>query len=170
MNGNTIPMKEGDFVFEVMYLRECPERNTRRHCYWKCECGKEFVASFDNVRTHKQRSCGCYRKALIPHNKIYDEQHTMVYSIWVNIKTRCYNPKTRNYHRYGGRGIKIFPAWKNNFIKFYEYVTTLKHYHPEKIGRGMGKRTLDRIDNDKGYRPGNLRWATPKQQANNKSK
>ena len=73
---------------------------------------------------------------------------------------RCQSPKVHNYHRYGGRGIKVWKEW----IKFPEwfaaYICTLPGWDTPKL-------SLDRIDNDKGYFPGNLRWATQSQQTKN---
>jgi hypothetical protein len=79
------------------------------------------------------------------------------YSRWENIKQRCNNPKNTNYHKYGGRGIKICERWQNNFYAF--------NYD---IGLPPStKHQLDRIDNDGDYEPGNVRWATPIQQMGN---
>ncbi len=77
------------------------------------------------------------------------------------MKKRCTNPHDKYYHRYGGRGIKIFDAWLHDFGAFRAYIQTLPHY-------GEPGYTLDRINNSGNYEPGNLKWSTPKEQANNK--
>lgn len=78
-------------------------------------------------------------------------------SIWSGIKLRCLNPRARNYAAYGGRGIIVCDKWKNSFEAFVADVGD----------RPSPKHSLDRIDNERGYEPGNVRWATQKEQARN---
>jgi hypothetical protein len=85
---------------------------------------------------------------------------TPEYDAWIQAKNRCNNYRSENYKDYGGRGIRMWPGWLNNFPAFY------KHIGP----RPSPKHSLDRIDNDGHYEPGNIRWATAKEQAANKRK
>lgn len=91
------------------------------------------------------------------HGQAKDSRRSKVYNAWVSMVQRCTNPNTTHYARYGGRGITVCQEWVDSFEAFYKDVgepPTPQH-------------TLDRIDNEKGYEPGNVRWATRKEQSNN---
>lgn len=132
-----------------------------KNSYWKCicECGKVVIVSYANLMRGKTKSCGCLNKELtIKRNLIHGKTNTRLYRIWENMRTRCYNSKTINFHLYGGRGIKVCEEWKNDFISFYNWAM----YNGYKKGL-----SIDRIDNDGNYEPKNCRWATEKQQSRN---
>lgn len=83
---------------------------------------------------------------------------TKEYQAWARIKSRCYNINSEDYPDYGGRGITMCDEWCNSFMAFYQHV-----------GKAPGSQfSIDRIDNGGNYEPGNVRWATPYQQARNK--
>ena len=86
---------------------------------------------------------------------------TNIYNTWCNMKQRCNNKNYFQYEYYGGRGITVCDEWQNSFEAFYEHVSQLPHYGEEGY-------SLDRINNDGNYEPGNVRWATRKEQMNNR--
>jgi hypothetical protein len=82
------------------------------------------------------------------------------YRAWENMKRRCFCETNPNYKYYGGRGISVFHGWRADFLSFYSHVGP-KH---------SPNHSLDRIDNDRGYEPGNVRWATKIEQRRNRRK
>ena len=86
-----------------------------------------------------------------------------LFKVWANIKAKCNRPTATQYEWYGARGINVCDEWLSNFKSFYDHVTQLENYG--KIGY-----TLDRINNNGNYKPGNLRWASKHTQTVNRRK
>jgi hypothetical protein len=84
------------------------------------------------------------------------------YKTWCHMVQRCRNPKNKSYKHYGARGITVFNEWENDFISFFVYIMGLPN-------AGEDGYTIDRIDNDGNYEPGNIRWATKHEQRMNQS-
>ena len=93
--------------------------------------------------------------------------NTQLYIVWEGIKDRCLNTRDRAYPDYGGRGIDICDEWRNSFVAFATWAYE-NGYVEEKLPSGRNRLMIDRIDNDKGYHPSNCRWATAKEQNNNR--
>ena len=123
---------------------------------YRCFCGKEFEARVSNVKSGNTKSCGCLNGGVK-----HGYSGSLIYQTWGKIKRRCYNPNSKAYQWYGAIGIKMYEGWLNNPLAFIDYVSHLPGY-------GVKGLTLDRINNNGNYEPGNLRWATWVEQANNK--
>lgn len=110
-----------------------------------------------NLLSGGSRSCGCLRKELIEGRTVLVDgcprAQLPEYGVWSAMIQRCRNPARGAYARYGGRGIRVCERWRNSFDAFYADVGP----------RPVPGLQLDRIDNSRGYEPGNVRWATPKE-------
>ena len=125
----------------------------------QCDCGNIVTVRARNLRCGLTRSCGCLFQ--INHFKTHEQSKNPLYGVWQGMKQRCYNSRKNSFKNYGGRGITVYEEWRDDFQAFYDYVSKLEHF-------GEPGRTLDRINNDGNYEPGNVRWATRKEQNNNK--
>lgn len=126
-----------------------------------CSCGGAKIVRATKLRAAETRSCGCIAKerpARLSHGHARNGARHPLYATWRGIKVRCTNPQAKDWPRYGGRGITMCERWGFSFPDFLA-----------DVGPKPGpEHSIDRIDNDGNYEPGNVRWADPTVQATNK--
>lgn len=129
-----------------------------------CDCGSVCVVNGSNLVKNHTRSCGClvtdHAKKMGDSNVVhgYATDKPAEYRIWSGMKTRCYNTASKDYDRYGGRGIEVCDRWKDSFENFLEDMGS----------RPSPDHSIDREDNNGHYEPNNCYWATTVEQGNNK--
>lgn len=125
----------------------------------ECECGKTIIAIGKNLKNGKTQSCGCLRADLMREARTtHGGCNEKLYNVWRTMKARCHNPKDADFCYYGARGVTVCDRWRNSYSAF-----------RDDVGCGWKEGlTLDRIDNDGDYEPGNTRWVTMNAQAKNR--
>lgn len=142
-----------------LVLSKAQKLLSEKRIFWVClcECGEQgCVAGGDLVSGHS-RSCGCYRKdATVARNTRHGKFGTKTHTTWLAMRRRCFDKNFEKYKTYGGRGITVCDRWLdfNNFF--------------QDMGERPEGKTLDRINPEGNYEPGNCRWATAKEQSQNR--
>lgn len=129
-----------------------------------CDCGTERSVIGNTLKNGSSKSCGCYcneSRFNCKRHLTHGLSGNRFYRKWEKIKNRCYCKSCPRYKDYGGRGIKMYEEWINNPEKFVEYVSNLPNSDNTEY-------SLDRINNDGNYEPGNIRWADKYTQARNR--
>ena len=149
-----------DQMFGRLTVLERAENNKHGMARWHCVClcGKTITIRSSSLVSGHTKSCGCLkiegiRKLKTTHGMV----HHPAYISWLNMKTRCGYKNHHGWVNYGGRGISVCERWFDSFENFW---ADMGNTYKEGL-------SIDRIDNEKGYSPGNCRWATKVQQTNN---
>ena len=145
----------GQTFGRLTVVRRAPNRG--HHTMWECQCecgGTTVVSASDMKRDGAKavRSCGCAQYV-----RTHGLSHSPEYVAWVNMCARCHNPKNPRFKQYGGRGISVCAEWRESFESF---IAALGR-------RPSPSHSLDKINNDGNYEPGNVRWATRQEQIYN---
>lgn len=134
-----------------------------RAAYCVCNCGRDLVVAIYKLFSRNTVSCGCAKRDNCrARNHVHGFAHHPLYHTWLAMNYRCTSPNSPSYRYYGARGVRVHEPWRD-CIDFIEDIDRLLGPRPE-------GHTLDRIDPDGNYEPGNLRWADAATQVANRRK
>lgn len=153
----------GKIFGRITVIKRAP-KDKRGECYWlcRCSCGNIKRVSGYKLRSGNTRSCGCLQNEIRKSGTLrrtHGMTNTRLYAIWSNMKSRCENPKNIEYAAYGGRGISVCKEW-HKFEAFYHWAISSGY---------RDNLTIDRINVNNGYLPGNCRWASSAEQSLNRT-
>lgn len=158
----TVDLRDRKFgrltVIEQAGFKVTPKGQRKKMWRCLCECGNTVTVSHSSLVAGDTKSCGCLSKST-PRHKTHGQTGTKIYSIYNNMKNRCYRKQDKRFAQYGGRGIGVCDEWRDDFQAFYDWA--MAHGYEDGL-------TLDRIDVNGDYCPDNCRWVTQKEQQNNR--
>ena len=128
----------------LLVIKRVENNGPRATWLCQCDCGNQSRSWTQNLLNGLSTSCGCVRTK-------HSGRKMLLYKTWTSMKTRCRNPKSPSWERYGGRGIRVCEEWLNDFGSFKDWA--LSHKYEEGL-------SIDRIENDGNYCPKNCQWLT----------
>ena len=155
-----LSVESGTRFGRLSVVIEHQQRCGRRRFLCRCDCGALTIVDMAKLRSGRTRSCGCLAREINAlHSVTHGQNGRPLYRVWAAMKSRCANPNVASFGRYGGRGISVCEEWLE-YARFQVWADT--------NGYRSGL-TLDRIDNDGNYEPGNCQWVSRSRQANNRT-
>jgi hypothetical protein len=156
MHGNLIDLVGRAFSHLTVIKRSEVQHSSHVRWVCLCSCGNCVIVQGNHLREGRAKSCGCWRsERLLKHGHARIGKATPTYRSWYSMISRCSNSHNNQWSNYGKRGITVCKRWGvfQNFL--------------DDMGKKPTKLTLERVDNEKGYQPGNCRWATQEEQQHN---
>lgn len=154
--------KFGRWTPIMRFINGNTTRTDRHYWFCVCDCGRSGFVLQTNLLSGQSKSCGCYKREL--HTKhgrsgiVNGKRTDRTYSIWTSMIGRCYVPTAGGYERYGAKGVAVCDRWRHSFENFLA-----------DMGEAPEGMSIDRFPDRSGnYEPGNCRWATTKQQVDNR--
>jgi hypothetical protein len=151
-------MERKKFGRLLVVARALNDKHARSRWHCICDCGVTMITLGSSLRNAHTKSCGCLQREIMIDRATHRKTKSPEYHAWDSMKRRCLNPQHPSFKNYGGRGIRVCKRWLNSFENFY---------------KDMGQRpnplmSLERKRNNSHYTPSNCKWATRKEQQNNR--
>ena len=157
-----VPIPEGKRFGRLVVVGAADSMGGQARTRCRCDCGNEVIVYNANLRGGRVESCGCKcnrPKGVGSGGRPKTSKLRRIHRIWTGMKSRCYNPHEEGYFCYGMRGVKVCDEWRDSFKSFLEW--SLENGYSDDL-------TIDRINSNGDYEPSNCRWASAKEQLENR--